>query len=86
MNFWVKTVKGDKITRDCVVRNDLVMTMNNVITVAQEVCHNFDIPTPIISKSQYNNLDNFNFMKFRPRDFVETVDFDYLLFEYFIDK
>lgn len=85
MNFWVKTVTDEKIKKDKVVRNDLHMTEKNTLKMLQDICGELDIPTPLLTKSHYGNLVNFNFMKFRPSDFVESVDFDYLMVEYFVE-
>lgn len=84
MNFWVKAIADEKIKHDKVIRNDLPQTENNTLKMLQDICGEMDIPTPMLTKSHYNNLVNFNFMKFRSGDFVESIDFDYLLVEYFV--
>ncbi|MDD3831448.1 MAG: hypothetical protein PHW00_02190 [Clostridia bacterium] len=85
MNLWIKTMREDKIARDIVERNDKTLTMNNAEDMLQEMCHTLDVPTPLLTKSHYRNLAEFNFIKFLPRDFIESVDFDYMQVEMFFE-
>lgn len=86
MNFWLKTVSSEKITRDKVARNALPLNMDNSIDVLRGMCHELDLPSPVFTKYHFENLEKFNFVKFRPADFVDAVDFDYMSVENFYDK
>ena len=47
----------------------------------QELCHELDIPTPVILKYHIENYVNFNVCHFLKRDFVESINFDKLVIE-----
>ena len=40
-----------------------------------------DIPTPVIIKTHLFNYAKYNTVKFTKQDFVESIDFDKLVFE-----
>lgn len=46
-----------------------------------EICHEMDIPTPIVLKAHAFNYKNFNIATFKAEDFVESVSFDKLVLE-----
>lgn len=81
MKIWVKTVSGEKITRSYLYEAD-VIDADNFETHMQEVCHAMDVPTPLITRVNVQHFTQFNVTKFRPRDFVESIDFDYLEVEF----
>lgn len=59
-------------------------TKNSIIrflSYLMDICHEMDIPTPVLLKTHIFNFAKFNHVKFLPRDFVESVDFDCLLLE-----
>lgn len=60
-------------------------TKNSIIRIflsyLMDICHEMDIPTPVLLKTHIFNFAKFNHVKFLPRDFVESVDFDCLLLE-----
>jgi hypothetical protein len=47
----------------------------------REICETLDIPTPVIIKTHLFNYAKYNTVKFVRQDFVESVDFDKLVFE-----
>lgn len=81
MKYWIKTVTGEKIEKDVLAENDEAFEMESFITLLQETCHALDVPTPIFSQTNFEYLSCFNSVRLKPRDFVETVDFDYLEIE-----
>ena len=46
-----------------------------------QICNKLDIPTPVVINYHRENYEQFNFVKFKPDDFVDSVNFDYLLIE-----
>jgi hypothetical protein len=46
-----------------------------------EICKRLDISTPIIINFTKNSYEEFNFVKFKKDDFIDKIDFDYLLIE-----
>jgi len=81
VKMWAKTIKNEKITRSIIYENDEKYTEKNFFVYITEICHIFDIPTPVILKSHRTNFENFNISKFILRDFVETIDFDAFIIE-----
>jgi hypothetical protein len=78
MKIWAKTVLEDKITRNVLIE---VGTSVDLYKAVGELCEALDIPTPIVLKTAAWYFEEFGHVKFRPRDFVETVDFDFLELE-----
>lgn len=83
MNIWCKTMRDNEIELSVVERNALPLSKENTILSLQAACEKMDIPTPILTDTLYKNIERFNFIKFLPTDFIENVDFDYLIVEYF---
>lgn len=80
MKIWGKTVKKEKITRDIIFETDNFY--DNFDSNLAELCHCIDIPTPIATRTHKGYFTQFNIVKFKHDDFVETIDFDYLELEF----
>ena len=46
-----------------------------------DVAEEMKIPTPVITRTSAQFFFDFNSVRFKPDDFVEEVDFDYLFIE-----
>ena len=46
-----------------------------------DVAEEMKIPTPVITRTSAQFFFDFNSVRFKQDDFVETVDFDYLFIE-----
>ncbi len=79
--IWAKVIVDQKIVRQTVYKNDAPYRHHEFFSYAADICYALDIPTPVVLKSHIVNFAKFNHVKFAPRDFLETVDFDALLFE-----
>lgn len=86
MKIWAKTVVDEKITRDLIYEYEDVRNLDEFVSVLQEICGLMDIPTPVATYVNFNHFVLFNNTKFKPRDFVESVDFDFLDVEAVPDK
>lgn len=86
MKIWAKTIVEDKITRDLLYEYDAIANENEFVTTLQEICGQMDIPTPVATYVNFNHFVLFNNTRFKPRDFVENVDFDLLDVEAVPDK
>ena len=86
MKVWVKTVVDEKITRDLLYEYGSISNEEEFVAVLQEVCGQMDIPTPIATRVNFNHFVMFNNTRFKPRDFVESIDFDLLDLEAVPDK
>lgn len=78
MKVWAKTVVEEKITRDLLYEYSAVSNEEEFVAVLQEICDKMDIPTPVATRVNFNHFVMFNNTRFKPRDFVESVDFDML--------
>ena len=81
MKVWAKTIVEEKITRDLLYEYGSVSTEDEFVSVLQEVCGQMDIPTPVATRVNFNHFVMFNNTRFKPRDFVESVDFEILELE-----
>lgn len=78
MKVWAKTIVDEKITRDLLYEYGSISNEDEFVTVLQEVCGQMDIPTPVATRVNFNHFVMFNNTRFKPRDFVEYIDFDVL--------
>ena len=81
MKIWAKTIVEEKITRDLIYEYETINSEDEFIYHLQELCGQMDIPTPIATRVNFNHFVMFNNTRFKPRDFVESVDFDMLELE-----
>ena len=79
--IWAKTVKDGKIVRQFTYENEEKLTWSHFLHYLFDICRELDVPTPVLLKTHILNFGKFNHVRFLPRDFVEEVDFDYLLLE-----
>ena len=86
MKVWAKTIVEEKITRDLLYEYDAISNEDEFVSVLQGVCEQMDIPTPVATRVNFNHFVAFNNTRFKPRDFVESVDFDVLDLEAVPDK
>ena len=57
------------------------MTYSHFFEYLSDICHELDVPTPVLLKTHVFNFAKFNHVKFVPRDFVETFEYDQLFLE-----
>lgn len=81
MKLWATTVSGEKITRSLVYEYDSISNEDEFVSVLQQVCEQMDVPTPVVTYINFNHYVMFNNTRFKPRDFVEYVDFDHMTIE-----
>lgn len=81
MKIWARTIRGEKITRNVV--HECQFLANDYIfgEELRNICEKMDVPTPISTVTNYIHFVRFNTTKYLERDFVESVDFDYLVLE-----
>ena len=75
MKLWAKVIDGEYLRANVVVRNSLPLTQDNFEEVLREICHELDLSTPVTLLSHYRHLERFNIVEYKPRDFVEPVEF-----------
>ncbi len=81
MRLWAKVMKDGKIQKQCTLEKDERVTWSHFFDYMAELCDALDTPTPVILKAHVFQLAKFRHVKFLPRDFVESVDFDRLVVE-----
>jgi len=86
MKIWAKTVKDEKISRDILYEYDHITNLDEFIAAMQQICEQMDIPTPVTTHINLRHFVMFNNTRFKPRDFVESVDFDMLDIEAVAEK
>lgn len=79
--IWAKLMKDGKIIRQFVYEGQEKLTFSHFLNYLFDICRELDCPTPVLLKTHIFNFAKFNHVRFLPRDFVEGVDFDYLLLE-----
>lgn len=82
VKIWAKVMNKSKIIKHTMLFDNVEkMDYSKFFDYMTEICHKLDVPTPIILKTHIFNYAKFNFVQFRPDDFVETVNFDCLWVE-----
>ena len=79
--IWAKTMLEQKITRSFVLSSVDKFSTAYFFDYLSTICHELDIPTPVILKTHANHFEQFNIVRFKQTDFVESIDFDMLVLE-----
>ena len=81
LKIWAKTLSDDKITRDLMFKRFEKFDIEKFSDCLMEICYELDIPTPVVLTSHTTNFAQFNIVRFKANDFVESVDFEVLVLE-----
>ena len=81
MKIWAKLITDGKIQKQFVYEKQERLTYSRFFDYLSDICHELDIPTPVLLKTHIFNFAKFNHVKFIPRDFVEFLDYDQLFLE-----
>lgn len=81
VKLWAKTIKDNKIKTQTVFEAEGKIDWSLMHDYMTDIAYALDIPTPIVIKTHIFNFAKFNHVKFLKSDFVERIDFDYLLVE-----
>lgn len=79
--IWAKVIKGEKIINQVTYRRDDKFTYSDFWKYISDICEELDISTPIVLKTHIFSYAKFRTVKFLPRDFAETPDFDKLVID-----
>lgn len=78
---WLRTVDSD----EKIVKEQIYEWRGEGITpfldTLREVLEGLDEPTPVVLKSHFLDLKQFNVVRFTSRDFIETVYFEKMILE-----
>ncbi len=81
MKIWARVLKEHKAIRETVYERSERLTYSHFFTYLSDVCDELDVPTPVLLKPHIMDFAKFRHVKFKPKDFVESVDFDVLWLE-----
>ena len=81
IKIWCKTLENKKIVRNEIVLLEGKYDECEFDDYVRQICHELDIPTPVVLSSHANSFTRFNICRFKRGDFVESVDFDELTLE-----
>lgn len=79
--IWAKIMKNQRVARSIIYDAEERIEIWNFYDHVRQIAEKLKIPTPVVLNSYAENFLNFNLMKFRARDFIEEISFDYLLLE-----
>ena len=74
MKIWAKLITDGKIKQQFVYENPERLTYSHFFDYLTDICHELDIPTPVLLKTHIFNFAKFNHVKFVQRDFVESLE------------
>ena len=81
LKMWAKVIKKDKITKQLVYESIDNFSPDTFHLHIAELCHKLDLPTPVVLPTHIKHFVCYNNTTFKPRDFVESVDFEKLNIE-----
>lgn len=81
IRLWAKIIIDNKLKKDIIYESIDNYSREDFFEHISEICYRLNIPSPVLINSHYENFENFSCIKFLPRDFVESVDFDKLEIE-----
>ena len=79
--IWAKVIREGKIIKQLTYGRDEKFTYSQFFNYLADICEGLDIATPVLLKSHIFNYAKFSMVRFIPRDFAESVDFDKLVLE-----
>lgn len=81
IKIWAKLHSDDRIKKSIMWQSDAKFSKAEFHNYIYEICARMDIPSPVILKSHINSFTEFNIAKFLASDFLETVNFEYMIIE-----
>ena len=79
--IWAKLMKDGKILKQVTYRRDDKFSYSQFFFFFSDICEELDISTPVLLKTHIFNYAKFSTVRFIPRDFAESVDFDKLVLD-----
>ena len=81
MRILGKVIKKNRIVRDYIYEIDGDFVIHDFYSYVEEICHNLDLPVPIILTTHIKNFLLFNSTFFTQEDFVEKFFEDKFVIE-----
>ena len=79
--IWAKIITDGKIEKQLTYEREDKFSYSDFFTYLADICEGLDIATPVLIKTHIFYYAKFNTVRFLPRDFAETVEFDKLVLE-----
>lgn len=79
--IWAKIIKDGKIEKQLTYERVDKFAYSEFFTYLADICEGLDIATPVLLKTHIFNYAKFNTVRFLPRDFAESVNFDKLVLD-----
>lgn len=79
--LWAKILTDGKITKQLTYEREDKFQYSQFFNYLADICEGLDIATPVLLKTHIFNYAKFGTVRFIPRDFAETVEFDKLVIE-----
>ncbi len=76
-----KLIKNHKTIKSITYSNVNDYESEHFYDYLVEICRRLDVATPLIIPFYVKSYEDFNFVRFKKDDFVDDVNFDYLLLE-----
>lgn len=81
IKLWVQIITDNKMQKNIIYSSEKNYSRNDFFYHLVEIASLLEIATPILTKSHFDNFEEFNNMRFIQRDFVEQINFDRLVIE-----
>ncbi|MBO5328552.1 MAG: hypothetical protein J6B04_05195 [Clostridia bacterium] len=79
--IWAKIIVDGKIVNQLTYERDEKFTYSRFFNYLADICEGLDIATPVLLKTHIFNYAKFGTVRFIPRDFAESVEFDKLVLD-----
>ncbi len=88
MRIWAKVLQDHRIMRETVreFSSARPSDLEGWSVLLHELCQDLDLCRPVILGKHMNDLKQFSRVVFKPRDFIEPVDFDEFELEILSEK
>ena len=77
--IWAKVMREGKIVKQLTYEREDKFTYSQFFSYLADICEGLDIATPVLLKTHIFNYAKYGTVRFLPRDFAETVEFDKLV-------
>ena len=79
--IWAKILIDHKVKQSIIHECGERLASYNFFENVRAIAEKLHIPTPVVLNSHIENFLEFNILKLRPNDFIESVSFDFLVLE-----
>ena len=80
--IWARVIKLDKIIKQYVYETNSQFDKEDFNNYLMHICKELDIETPMALTSHIDNFEEFNSVKFVSDNFLDHINFDYLILEF----